>query len=156
MYCAFYKSMQLVLLFLLLNGQWDAVTSCFLLLLVGRHACYSLLSYSFNYRDHFSFRFLWNSFLQLENCECDFHRMRTNPSGAWWTLVWMGLGGLPLFRSCPRDLDRSFNRKPRVVLSGWLIVCEQLLFPAWGWASVLKLGVFIYNYIIVVQIKSQE
>lgn len=64
--CTFYKSMQLVFSSYHHSSQWGTTASWCLNLLIGIYAFYHLLFYFFNYRNHFLFRFLYNSFVQLE------------------------------------------------------------------------------------------
>ena len=117
------------------------------------HAFYCLLSYSLDYRNHFSFRLLYNSFLWLEKYEFDFHRTYMNHFVVWWLLVWTGFGELQVFQSYFMTLDRSFNQNPMIILFGALIIYGQLLVPAQGWFSDWEY-LFTY-YVTVVKIKSQ-
>lgn len=133
-------------------SQWDAVTSWCLIILIGMHAFYSLLSYFFNYRNHFLFRFLYNSFLQLGKGWVWFSQQYTNHCIVWWTLVWTRvLENYSWFRVAlvilGRSFNQSFSQKPMIIIFGLLIVCGQLLFPVWACVSVW-LEVLIYLLII--------
>lgn len=151
-YCTFCKSVQLAVISDHRCNQWDAITSWCLIILIGMHAFYHLLSYFFNYRNHFSFRFRYNSFLQLGKGWVWFSQQYINLCIVWWTLVWTrGLENYSWFRVAlvilGGSFNQSFSQKPMIIIFGLLIVCGQLLFPVWACVSVW-LGVLIYLLII--------